>query len=143
MLMGEFLALVQYDLPVKVVLFDNSSSAWWELEMMVAGLPSYGTANTNPDFCRAHRPGLRRVRGASLEKPKHLAGALRDAFRHKGPALVDPRHRPQRHVHPPKIGAAMVTGFALSCLQDRLLDGGVRPDAPGPAAPTPAACCCV
>ena len=43
MLMGDFLTLVQYDLPVKVVLFNNSSLGMVELEMLVAGLPSYGT----------------------------------------------------------------------------------------------------
>ncbi|MDX6467548.1 MAG: hypothetical protein QOI27_2588, partial [Gaiellaceae bacterium] len=44
MLMGEFLTLVQYDLPVKVVLFNNSSLAMVDLEMMVAGLPPHGTS---------------------------------------------------------------------------------------------------
>ena len=56
MLMGDFLTLVQYDLPVKVVLFNNSSLGMVELEMLVAGLPSYGTTNKNPDFA-ADRPG--------------------------------------------------------------------------------------
>lgn len=50
MLMGDFLTLVQYDLPVKIVLFNNSSLGMVELEMLVAGLPSHGTANKNPDF---------------------------------------------------------------------------------------------
>ncbi|MFM9797283.1 thiamine pyrophosphate-dependent enzyme, partial [Streptomyces turgidiscabies] len=77
MLMGDFLTLVQYDLPVKVVLFNNSSLGMVELEMLVAGLPSYGTTNKNPDFaavaraCGAH--------GVRVEKPKDLAGALKSA----------------------------------------------------------------
>lgn len=56
MLMGDFLTLVQYDLPVKVVLFNNSSLGMVELEMLVAGLPSYGTTNKNPDFAAVARP---------------------------------------------------------------------------------------
>jgi pyruvate dehydrogenase (quinone) len=122
MLMGDFLTLVQYDLPVKVVLFDNSSLGMVELEMMVAGLPSYGTANTNPDFAAvAEACGARGVR---VEKPKQLAGALKDAFRHKGPALVHVVTDPNALSIPPKISADMVTGFALSASKI-VLDGGV------------------
>ncbi|MER7974356.1 pyruvate dehydrogenase [Streptomyces sp. NPDC096080] len=122
MLMGDFLTLVQYDLPVKVVLFNNSSLGMVELEMLVAGLPSYGTTNRNPDFaavaraCGAH--------GVRVEKPKDLAGALKSAFKHKGPALVDIVTDPNALSIPPKISADMVTGFALSASKI-VLDGGV------------------
>lgn len=122
MLMGDFLTLVQYDLPVKVVLFNNSSLGMVELEMLVAGLPSYGTTNKNPDFAAVARAcGAHAVR---VEKPKQLAGALRDAFRHKGPALVDVVTDPNALSIPPKISADMVTGFALSASKI-VLDGGV------------------
>ncbi|NEC30325.1 pyruvate dehydrogenase [Streptomyces sp. SID8111] len=122
MLMGDFLTLVQYDLPVKVVLFNNHSLSMVELEMLVAGLPSHGTAMKNPDFaavaraCGAH--------GVRVEKPKELAGALKSAFRHKGPALVDIVTDPNALSIPPKISKEMVTGFALSASK-MVLDGGV------------------
>ncbi|CAM5695228.1 3D-(3,5/4)-trihydroxycyclohexane-1,2-dione hydrolase [Streptomyces violaceorubidus] len=83
MLMGDFLTLVQHDLPVKVVLFNNSSLGMVELEMLVAGLPSHGVANKNPDFAAvAEACGAFGVR---VEKPKDLAGALKAAFKHKDP----------------------------------------------------------
>ena len=122
MMMGDFLTLVQYDLPVKVILFNNSSLSMVELEMLVAGLPSYGTAMKNPDFaavaraCGAH--------GVRVEKPKELAGALKSAFKHKGPALVDIVTDPNALSIPPKISKEMVTGFALSASK-MVLDGGV------------------
>jgi pyruvate dehydrogenase (quinone) len=122
MLMGDFLTLVQYDLPVKVVLFNNSALSMVELEMLVAGLPSYGTTNKNPDFgavaraCGAY--------GVRVEKPKDLTGALKAAFKHKGPALVDIVTDPNALSIPPKISAEMVTGFALSASK-MVLDGGV------------------
>ncbi|MFI2425280.1 pyruvate dehydrogenase [Streptomyces sp. NPDC018955] len=122
MLMGDFLTLVQYDLPVKVVLFNNSSLSMVELEMLVAGLPSHGTAMKNPDFaavaraCGAH--------GVRVEKPKELAGALKSAFKHKGPALVDVVTDPNALSIPPRISKEMVTGFALSASKI-VLDGGV------------------
>jgi pyruvate dehydrogenase (quinone) len=122
MLMGDFLTLVQHDLPVKVVLFDNSSLGMVELEMLVAGLPSYGTTNVNPDFAAVARACG--AYGVRVEKPKQLAGALKDAFRHKGPALVDVVTDPNALSIPPKISAEMVTGFALSASKI-VLDGGV------------------
>ncbi|GHJ97976.1 pyruvate dehydrogenase [Streptomyces sp. NE5-10] len=122
MLMGDFLTLVQYDLPVKIVLFNNSSLGMVELEMLVAGLPSYGTGNRNPDFAAVARAAG--AYGVRVEKPKHLAGALRDAFRHPGPALVDVVTDPNALSIPPKISAEMVGGFALSASKI-VLDGGV------------------
>ncbi|MFE5297884.1 pyruvate dehydrogenase [Streptomyces sp. NPDC056632] len=122
MLMGDFLTLVQYDLPVKVVLFNNSSLGMVELEMLVAGLPSYGTTNKNPDFAAVARAAG--AYGVRVEKPRQLAGALKDAFKHKGPALVDIVTDPNALSIPPKISAEMVTGFALSASKI-VLDGGV------------------
>ncbi|MEU5218092.1 pyruvate dehydrogenase [Streptomyces sp. NPDC020807] len=122
MLMGDFLTLVQYDLPVKVIVFNNSSLGMVELEMLVAGLPSYGTTNKNPDFAAIARAAG--AYGVRVEKPKQLAGALKDAFRHKGPALVDVVTDPNALSIPPKISGEMVTGFALSASKI-VLDGGV------------------
>jgi pyruvate dehydrogenase (quinone) len=122
MLMGDFLTLVQYDLPVKVVLFNNSALGMVELEMMVEGLPAYGTTNHNPDFAAiAQAAGAYGVR---VDKPKELRGALRDAFRHKGPALVDVVTDPHALSIPPKITGEQIGGFALS-MGKMVLDGGV------------------
>lgn len=120
--MGDFLTLVQYGLPVKVVLFNNSSLGMVELEMPVSGLPSYGTANKNPDFAAIARAAG--AYGVRVEKPKQLTGALKDAFRHEGPALVDVVTDPDASSIPPKISAEMATGFALSASKI-VLDGEV------------------
>ncbi|MFI6698354.1 pyruvate dehydrogenase [Streptomyces sp. NPDC050509] len=122
MLMGDFLTLVQYDLPVKVVLFNNSALGMVELEMLVAGLPSYGTTNHNPDFAAIARAAG--AYGVRVEKPRQLTGALKDAFKHRGPALVDVVTDPNALSIPPKVSAEMVTGFALSASKI-VLDGGV------------------
>ncbi|WP_328928319.1 pyruvate dehydrogenase [Streptomyces sp. NBC_00190] len=122
MLMGDFLTLVQYDLPVKVLLFNNSSLGMVELEMLVSGLPSYGTTNKNPDFAAIARAAG--AYGVRVEKPKQLTGALKDAFKHRGPALVDVVTDPNALSIPPRISAEMVTGFALSASKI-VLDGGV------------------
>ncbi|MFI1864823.1 pyruvate dehydrogenase [Streptomyces jumonjinensis] len=122
MMMGDFLTLVQYDLPVKVVVFNNSALSMVELEMLVSGIPAYGTTNVNPDFAAVARAAG--AFGVRVEKPKHLAGALKEAFRQKGPALVDVVTDPNALSIPPRISAEMVTGFALSASKI-VLDGGV------------------
>ncbi|AQA14652.1 pyruvate dehydrogenase [Streptomyces samsunensis] len=122
MLMGDFLTLVQYDLPVKVILFNNSALSMVELEMLVSGLPPHGTAYRNPDFAQIARAAG--VYGERVEKPKRLRSALRAALHHKGPALLDIVTDPNALSIPPKIKAEMVTGFALSASR-MVLEGGV------------------
>lgn len=122
MMMGDVLTLVHYDLPVKIVLFNNSSLGMVELEMLVAGLPSHGTGHRSQNYAAiAEAAGLLGVR---VEKPKQLHGALREAFGHRGPALVDVVTDPHALSIPPKISAEMVKGFALSAGKV-VLEGGV------------------
>lgn len=122
MLMGDFLTLVQYDLPVKVVLFNNSSLGMVELEMMVDGMPAHGTNYRETDYAAiAQAAGAHAVR---VEKPKQLRGALRDVLRHKGPALIDVVTDPNALSLPPKITREQVSGFALSAGRT-VLEGGV------------------
>lgn len=122
MLMGDFLTLVQYDLPVKIVLFNNSSLGMVELEMLVEGLQPHGTTNRNPDFGAIARAAG--AYGVRVEKPKELRDALRGAFKHKGPALVDVVTDPHALSMPPKITGEQIGGFALS-VSKIVLDGGV------------------
>ncbi|MFH8610072.1 pyruvate dehydrogenase [Streptomyces sp. NPDC018029] len=122
MLMGDFLTLVQYGLPVKVVVFNNSSLGMVDLEMMVDGLPPYGTGYPHTDFAAiATAAGARGIR---VEKPSEVRDALRAAFAHDGPALVDVVTDPDALAIPPKITSEQLTGFALSASRT-VLTGGV------------------
>lgn len=122
MLMGDFLTLVQYNLPVKVVLFDNSSLGMVDLEMMVDGLAPHGTTLPPTDYAAIARAAG--AHGVRVEKPAHLRDALRKAFRHDGPALVDVITDPNALSMPPKITREQVSGFALSAGRT-VLAGGV------------------
>ncbi|GAA2323708.1 MULTISPECIES: pyruvate dehydrogenase [Streptomyces] len=122
MLMGDFLTLVQYGLPVKVVVFNNSSLGMVDLEMMVDGLPPYGTTYPQSDYAAiATAAGARGIR---VEKPGEVRDALREAFAHEGPALVDVVTDPAALAVPPKITADQISGFALSASRT-VLAGGV------------------
>ena len=50
MLLGDLSTIVQYKLPVKIVVFNNRSLGMVKLEMEVAGLPDWQTDMDNPDF---------------------------------------------------------------------------------------------
>ncbi len=112
MLRGVFLTLVQYGPPVKAGLFDNSARGKAEWEVPVFGLPSYGATDKNPDVAAIARTvGAYGVRVAKAEQ---LTGALVDAFRQRGPALVDVVTDRVALWFPPKTSAETVAGFARS-----------------------------
>ena len=50
MLMGDFISLKQLKMPVKVVLFNNSSLSFVELEMKAAGFLSHATDLVETDL---------------------------------------------------------------------------------------------
>src|SRR5262245_48834033 len=67
MLMGDFLTLVQHNLPVKVVVFNNGTLGFIEIEQKSSGFLDFGTKFKNPNFAAmADAVG---VRGIRLEDP--------------------------------------------------------------------------
>ena len=111
MLLGELLTLRQLQLPVKIVVFNNGALSFVELEMKAGGIPTYGTDLVDPDFVGiARSAGLF---GARVEKASELDDALRAAFTHDGPALVDVRTARQELALPPKLTYEQIKGFTL------------------------------
>ncbi|ALG83463.1 ubiquinone-dependent pyruvate dehydrogenase [Gordonia phthalatica] len=115
MLLGELLTLVQNDLPVKVVVYDNSSLNFVELEMKAAGFVTFGTDLTNPDFAAlAQSVG---IWGRRVTESADLPAAVRDFLAHDGPALLDVTTARQELSIPPTISVAQAKGFALYALR--------------------------
>jgi pyruvate dehydrogenase (quinone) len=112
MLMGDFLTLLQYELPVKVVVFDNGSLGMVALEMLVAGYPPYQTDLRNPDFAAIARAAG--ATGIRIEDPGDVRDGLRQALATDGPVLVDVLTDPNALSMPPKITGEQVKGFALA-----------------------------
>lgn len=122
MLLGELLTLRQLKLPVKIVVFNNSSLNFVELEMKAAGLVNFGTELENPNFADlANAVGIRGIR---VEQPDELEGALREVFAHDGPALVDVVTARQELSIPPTITVAQAKGFSLYALRTILSGRG-------------------
>jgi pyruvate dehydrogenase (quinone) len=111
MLLGELVTLHQQHLPVKVVVFTNGALSFVELEMKADGIATYGTELDNPDFA-----GIARATGlyaVHVEKSDELDDALKDAFAHDGPALVDVRTFRYELSLPPKLTYDQIKGFGL------------------------------
>ncbi|WP_187977680.1 ubiquinone-dependent pyruvate dehydrogenase [Mycetocola sp. JXN-3] len=122
MLLGELITLRQLKLPVKIVVFNNSSLNFVELEMKAAGFVTYGTGLDNPNFAEvATAIGLH---GQRVESPDDLEGALRTAFEHDGPALVEVMTARQELSIPPTVTAAQAKGFTLYALRTILSGNG-------------------
>jgi pyruvate dehydrogenase (quinone) len=122
MLMGELLTATTHDLPVKVVVFNNSSLGMVRLEMLVAGDPPFETDHDPVDFAAiAAGAGFftRRV-----TEPGDLRGAAEEVFAHDGPALLDVVTTPDALELPTHVTPEEARGFALS-LGRIVLGGGV------------------
>jgi pyruvate dehydrogenase (quinone) len=127
MLFGELITLIQNRLPVKVIVFNNSSLNFVELEMKAAGIVNFGTDLVNPNFANvAQAMG---IFGCRVEEPAELERALVDAFTYDGPAVVDVVTARQELSIPPAITVEQAKGFSLYAIRtilagraDELLD---------------------
>lgn len=115
MLMGDFLSLAQLELPVKVVVFNNSSLGFIELEQKSSGFLDTGTGFKNPNFAAmAEAAGIKGIR---IEDPAHLHDGIKEALAHKGPVLVDAVVNRMELAMPPKVTGEMAKGFTMYMLK--------------------------
>ncbi|MGA2726323.1 MAG: thiamine pyrophosphate-dependent enzyme [Terracidiphilus sp.] len=120
MLMGDLLSLRQLQLPVKLIVFNNSSLAFVELEMKAAGILDFGTDLQNPDFAKmAEAAG---VLGLRAETSDQVRPMIEQALRHDGPALVEAIVSRQELSMPPTITVDQIKGFSLFMIK-AVLDG--------------------
>lgn len=127
MMLGDLLSARQNDLPVKIVVYNNSSLNFIELEMKAAGIVTFGTELKNPNFAEvAQAMGITGIR---VEKASELRPALEAAFASPGPALLDVVTARDELSIPPAITLAQAKGFTVWALKtvlsgrgDELLD---------------------
>jgi pyruvate dehydrogenase (quinone) len=88
MSLAELATVRKYDLPIKIVVINNSSlgQIQWE-QMMFLGNPEFGCALEPVDFARiAEGCGLK---GLRITRSDECAAIMDEAFAHAGPVLVD------------------------------------------------------
>ncbi len=123
MMMGEFVTLLQHDLPVKVIVLNNGTLGFVEMEMKASGFLDTGCDLRNPNF--AAMANAMGIKGVRVEKPQDLPSAVREILAHDGPALLDVVSARQELVIPPVANIEEVAGFGLFTLK-AVLDGRAR-----------------
>jgi pyruvate dehydrogenase (quinone) len=122
MLLGDLITLVAYELPVKLIVFNNHRLGMVKLEMEQAGLPEYGTELKNPDLAVvATSLGLTGIR---VEQTDELRPAMDRAFATPGPVLVDVVTNPDEVAVPPNATPGDAWGFAIAKIKEVLRSRG-------------------
>ena len=112
MLLGDLATIVEYRLPVKIVVFNNRSLGMVKLEMEVAGLPDCQTDMCNPDFEAIAR--AMGITAFSVDDPAQAESTLLRVFDTPGPVLVSVQTDPNALAMPPKVEFEQMKGFALA-----------------------------
>jgi pyruvate dehydrogenase (quinone) len=120
MMMGDLLSLTQLGLPVKLIVLNNGTLGFVEMEMKASGFLDTGTALKNPDFAAMARAvGIHAVR---VEEPGGLDAAVREVLAHDGPALLDAVSARQELAMPPKTTLDQAMSFGMFVAK-AVLDG--------------------
>jgi len=111
MMLGDLMTIVQYQLPVKIIVFNNRSLGMVKLEMQVAGIPDQETDMLNPDFAKiAEAMGMP---GITITDPDELKSGLEKAFLQEGSIVVNVQTDPNALAMPPKLELDQMKGMAL------------------------------
>ena len=112
MTLGDLETVVQYKLPIKIIVFNNRSLGMVKLEMEVDGLPDWQTDMLNPNFAQvAEAMGMT---GFNVSDPEEVLNTLCNAFELEGPVLINVMTDPNALAMPPKIELGQMVGFAQS-----------------------------
>lgn len=115
MLMGDLITLAAENLPVKVVIYNNESLGFVAMEMKAAGYIDETTDIPEVDFAKVGE--ALGIKGIRVTCSSTIDDALREAFAHDGPAIVDVRTAKQELSMPPSIGLKQARGFSLYMLR--------------------------
>jgi pyruvate dehydrogenase (quinone) len=118
MLMQEFLTAVQYELPIKVFIFNNAGWGLVHLEMEGAGLPvfSQGATFKNPDFAMyALACG---AQGFKVTKPGELRDTVSEALHAAGPVVVDVTVDPAEIPSMPHLKMEQLARFGIGKIRE-------------------------
>ena len=122
MLMCEFLTAVQHKLPVKALVYNNSSLGLIVLEAESIALPAWKKAIDfpNPDYV-----GLARACGGvgfKAEKPGELREAIDNALKAEGPAIIDCVVAADELPNVPHLDLETLGNFAEAKLKEAILE---------------------
>jgi pyruvate dehydrogenase (quinone) len=112
MLMGDLLTIAERQIPVKLVVLDNSGFQFVHIEQEEAGIQPFGTKFVNPDLAKvAESIGLTGIR---VEDPGQVRRAVAEFLATPGPAILDAVVEPDALSLPSHVSFGEAEGFSLS-----------------------------
>jgi pyruvate dehydrogenase (quinone) len=120
MLLGDLMTISQYQIPVKIIIFNNRSLGMVKLEMRVEGYIDWQTDMVNPDFVKLAES--MNIAAWEAKESKEVELALSNGFKHKGPAIINIFTDPNALAMPPSLTFGQVKGFAKS-ISKMMLNG--------------------
>ena len=111
MMMGDCLSLKQLGLPVKLVVLNNGTLGFVEMEMKANGFLDTGVSLDNPDFAAMAR--AIGIHGVRVEDPSQLEACIQEVLNHPGPALLDVVSARQELIMPPTTTVEQAEHFGL------------------------------
>ncbi|MFT6868485.1 MAG: pyruvate dehydrogenase (quinone) [Cyclobacteriaceae bacterium] len=112
MLLGDLMTISQYQIPVKIIIFNNRSLGMVKLEMRVEGYMDWQTDMVNPDFVKLAES--MNIAAWEAKESKDVESALSNGFKHNGPAIINIFTDPNALAMPPSLNFEQVKGFAQS-----------------------------
>lgn len=116
MLVGDMMTIVQYNLPIKLIVMDNRALGMVKLEMESAGLPDWQTNLVNPDFA-----ALAKVMGfptaETVDDHSDVEAAMKRILCAEGPALLSVKTDPNALSMPPRISLQQASDFAEAMIK--------------------------
>jgi pyruvate dehydrogenase (quinone) len=120
MLLGDLMTISQYQIPVKIIIFNNRSLGMVKLEMRVEGYIDWQTDMVNPDFVKLAES--MNIAAWEAKESKDVELALSNGFKHKGPAIINIFTDPNALAMPPTLTFEQMKGFAKS-MSKMMLNG--------------------
>ncbi len=120
MLLGDLMTISQYQIPVKIIIFNNRTLGMVKLEMRVEGYMDWQTDMVNPDFVKLAES--MNIAAWEAKESKDVELALSNGFKHKGPAIINIFTDPNALAMPPSLTFEQMKGFAKS-MSKMMLNG--------------------
>ncbi|AXP79348.1 Pyruvate dehydrogenase [Mariniflexile rhizosphaerae] len=112
MLLGDLMTISQYQIPVKIIIFNNRSLGMVKLEMRVEGYMEWQTDMVNPDFVKL--ADAMNIAAWEAKECEDVELALSNGFKHEGPAIINIFTDPNALAMPPSLNFEQVKGFSKS-----------------------------
>ncbi|QRF76442.1 pyruvate dehydrogenase [Thermoplasmatales archaeon] len=118
MTMTELATIRKYNIPVKILLFNNSKLGMIKFEQEVEGYPQWGVDLVNPDFSTiASAYGIESLR---ISKNSEIASGVKKMFESSGPFLLEAITDPNTRPNPPRITFDQASGYLMASLREKV-----------------------